>query len=144
MRTVVRDAHGKARVAYVRVSDKRILYPRVVQQVTRLGGKVELRSAVTSGYRPSGYAGYGVYRRDYGHGVYGVPGRQYYPVNPGYSGTYRPSGNYGVDAILYRGNRSPHGSAGYGRVGGAIPRPVVRPNLPGLPLPRYSGNVKGH
>ena len=145
VRAMVRDANGKARVAYVRVSDNRILYPRVVQQIPRPGGRVEYRPAISSAYRPDVYAGYGVYRPDYGYGygAYGIPGRRFYPVGTGYPNYYRPSGNYGVDAILYNGNRGKFGIPGYGLRGGAFPRPVVRPQLPGLPPARYSGNVKG-
>ena len=144
VRAVVRDAQGKARVAYVRVSDKRILYPRVVQQIARPDGRVEYRPAVSSAYRPDFYAGYGVYRPGYEYGGYGIPGRRFYPVGNGYSNGYRPLGNYGVDSILYNGNRGKFGIPGYGLPGGAFPRPVVRPQLPGLPQARYSGNVKGH
>lgn len=140
VRAVVRDAQGKARVAYVRVSDKRILYPRVVQQIARPGGRVEYRPAVASAYRPDFSAGYGENR--FGYGAYGIPGRQFFPVGNGYRDGYRPLGNYGVDAILYNGNRGKFGIPGYGLPGGAFPRPVVRPQLPGLPQARYSGNVK--
>lgn len=144
VRTVVRDVHGKARVAYVRVSDRRILYPRVVQQIVRPGGHMEYRPAISSAYRPDSYAGYGVFQPGYGYGAYGIPGRRFYPVGSGYANSYRPGGNYGVDAILYNGNRGKFGIPGYGLPGGAFPRPVVRPQLPGLPPARYSGNVKGH
>ena len=142
-RAVVRDAYGRARVAYVRVSDNRILYPRVVQQIVRPGSQVEYRPALSSAYRPDFYAGYGVYRPDYGYGDYGLPGRRFYPVGTGYPSYYRPGGNYGVDAILYPGSRGKFGIPGYGLRGGAFPRPVVRPQLQGLPPARYSGNVKG-
>lgn len=143
VRTLVRDAHGKARVAFVRVSDKRVLYPQIVQQIARPGGRVEYRPAIASAYRPDFFAGYGVYRPGYDYGATGIPGRQFYPVGTGYPRYYRPGGNYGVDAILYPGNRGKFGIPGYGLPGGAFPRPVVRPQLPGLPPGRYSGNVKG-
>ncbi len=142
VRCLVRDANGQARTAYVRMSDKRIMYPRVVQQIKRPGGRMEYRPALSSAYRPDFYAGYGVYRGD-GYGAYGIPGRRFYPVNPGYQGTYRPSGNYGVDAILYNGNRGKFGIPGYGLPGGAFPRPVVRPQSSVIRIAPYSGNVKG-
>ena len=141
-RAVVRDAHGRARVAYVRVADNRILFPRVIQQIDRPEGRKEYRPALSSAYRPD-LAGYGVYRPDYGYGAYGIPGRRFYPVGTGYPNYYRPGGNYGVDAILYPGSRGKFGIPGYGLPGGAFPRPVVRPQVQGLPLGRYSGNVKG-
>ena len=121
----------------------RDLYPRVVQQIVRPGSQVEYRPALSSAYRPDFYAGYGVYRPDYGYGDYGLPGRRFYPVGTGYPNYYRPGGNYGVDAILYPGSRGKFGIPGYGLRGGAFPRPVVRPQLQGLPPARYSGNVKG-
>ncbi len=143
VRTLVKDAHGKARVVYVRQSDNRILYPRVIQQVPQGGGKVELRPAISSAYRPDGYAGYYPGSSGYGYGYYGVPGRRFYPVGTGYPSYYRPKGNYGVDAILYNGNRGYYGIPGYGLPGGAFPRPVVRPQSSVIQVPRYSGNVKG-
>ena len=142
VRTLVRDVHGKARIVYVRVADKRILYPRVVQQIAMPGGSVEFRPAVSSAYRPDYFPGCGVYRPDFGYGIYAIPGRRYYPVGTGYPDYYRPTGNYGVDAILYRGDRGKFGIPGYGRPGGAFPRPLVRPQPSGLPQPRYSGNSK--
>ena len=143
VRAIVRDAQGRARVAYVRVTDNRILFPRVIQQIARPGGQVEYRPAISSAYRPDYYPGYGVYRPGYDYGGYSIPGRRYYPVGTGYPNYYRPGGNYGVDAILYNGNRGKFGIPGYGLPGGAFPRPVVQPRLPGLPAARYSGNVKG-
>ena len=147
VRCLVRDANGNARTAYVRVSDRRILYPQVVQQITRKGRPVEYRPAISSAYRPGMYPGYGVYRPDQGPGYsYGnaaIPGRLFYPVGSGYPRYYRPLGNYGVDSILYNGNRGRFGIPGYGLPGGAFPRPVVRPQTSGLPPARYSGNVKG-
>ncbi len=145
VRCLVRDANGKARTAYVRVSDRRILYPQVVQKIARPGKPVEYRPAISSAYRPDFYPGYGVYRPEhgYGYGYTGIPGRLYYPVGTGYPGYYRPTGNYGVDSILYNGNRGKFGIPGYGLPGGAFPRPVVRPQTSGLPAARYSGNVKG-
>ena len=142
IRTLVRDAYGRARIAYVRASDQRILYPRVMQQVERSGGHVEYRPALSSSYRPEFFPGYGVYRQNYGYESYGIPGRRFYPVGNGYPNYYRPIGNYGVDSILYHGNRGKFGIPGYGLPGGAFPRPVVRPQLSGLPPARYSGNVK--
>ena len=142
MKKMVRDAQGRARVVYVRVADNRILYPRVVQQIVRPGRAVEYRPAFGSAYRPGGN-GYGVYRADYGYGLGGLPGRRFFPVRSGYGSTYRPLGNYGVDGILTPGNRGKFGIPGYGLPGGAFPRLVVPAPLPGLPLPRYSGNVKG-
>lgn len=142
MRAVVRDANGNARVAYVRKSDNRILYPQVVQQFHHGRGKVEYRPAISSAYRPDGYAGY-IPGFGYGQGYYGVPGRRYYPVGTGYPNYYRPKGNYGVDAILYNGNRGYYGIPGYGLPGGAFPRPVVQPQSNVIQIPRYSGNVKG-
>lgn len=136
-RAVVRDANGNARIVYVRTSDNRIMYPQVIRKVAQPGGRVKYLPAVSSAYRPGGY-GYGS-----GIGYYGVPGRRYYPTGTGYPSYYRPSGNYGVDSILYPGNRGKFGIPGYGLPGGAFPRPVVKPQLPGLPLNRYSGNVKG-
>jgi hypothetical protein len=142
VRTLVKDAHGKARVAYVRKSDNRILYPRVIQQVPRGGGKVELRPAISSAYRPDGFAGWWA-GSGAGHGYYEIPGRRFFPVGTGYPSYYRPKGNYGADAILYNGNRGYYGIPGYGLPGGAFPRPVVRPQSSVIQVPRYSGNVKG-
>lgn len=145
VRTVVRDAQGKARIAYVRVADRRIVFPQVVRQVTAEGGRTEYRPALSTAYRPGlgyGYGyGQGTHRGSFGY--YGVPGRRYFPVGTGYPSYYRPLGNYGVDSILYHGNRGRFGIPGYGLPGGAFPRPVVKAQLPGLPQPRYSGNVKG-
>lgn len=143
VRTVVRDAHGNARIAYVRVADRRIVYPQVVRKVSAGGGRTEYRPAISSAYRPGFGYGYGLGARGGSYGYYGVPGRRYFPVGTGYPSYYRPMGNYGVDSILYNGNRGRFGIPGYGLPGGAFPRPVVRPQLPGLPAARYSGNVKG-
>lgn len=142
VRTLIRDAHGKARVAFVRKADNRILYPRVVQQVQGARGRIEYRPALSSAYRPDGYTGY-LPGSGYGYGYYGVPGRRYFPVGTGYPSYYRPKGNYGVDAILFNGNRGHYGIPGYGLPGGAFPRPVVRPQSSIIQIPRYSRNVKG-
>lgn len=150
VRCLVRDANGNARTAYVRVSDRRVLYPQVVRKVVKPGQPVEYRPAVSSAYRPGAY-GYG-YGARFGSGsryaasngyIYGIPGRRFYPVGTGYPNYYLNRGNYGVDSILYHGNRGAFGIPGYGLPGGAFPRPVVKPQLPGLPPARYSGNVKG-
>ena len=141
-RMIVRDLRGQARVAYVRASDNRILYPRVIQQIARPGARVEYRPALSSAYRPTYYPGYA---GSQGYGYYSLPGRRFYPVSNGYPSYYRPpGGNYGVDSILYQGNRGQYGIPGYGLPGGAFPRPVVRPILPGLPPAIFSGNVNNH
>ena len=141
-RMIVRDIRGQARVAYVRASDNRILYPRVIQQIARAGARVEYRPALSSAYRPTYYPGYA---GSQGYGYFSLPGRRFYPVSNGYPSYYRPpGGNYGVDSILYQGNRGYYGIPGYGLHGGAFPRPVVRPILPGLPPAIFSGNVNNH
>lgn len=53
------------------------------------------------------------------------------------------AGNYGVDSILYNGNRGKFGIPGNGRPAGAFPRAVVRPQTSGLPAARDLGHVKG-
>lgn len=142
-RCLVRDGNGMPRTVYVRVSDNRILYPRVMQQVGRTGGRMEYRPALSSAYRPP-FDGYGGYRPGYGYGqgYYGAPGRRYFPVSNGYPNYYYPRGNYGVDAILYHGSRGAYGIPGYGLPGGAFPRPVVRPQSSVIQIPRFTGNAK--
>ena len=127
-RCIVRDGRGQARVAYVRVADNRVLYPRVIQQVATASGGFSYRAALASNFRP---AGYGVYRRGFGNfypangsisRAYGNPARYSSTANNGYGGSYnygtnygyRPNtgyfpparsgstGNYGVDKILNR------------------------------------------
>ena len=46
VRCQVRDVNGRPRTVYVRATDNRILYPRVVQQIARPGGKTEYRPAI--------------------------------------------------------------------------------------------------
>ena len=133
VRCQVRDANGRPRTVYVRASDNRILYPRVVQQIARPGGKMEYRPAISSAYRPdSGFVAFSP-----------LPGRRFYPVSNGYPNYYRPTGNYGVDSILYNGNRGNFGIPGYGLPGGAFPRPVVPPQSSVIQIPRFSGSQKG-
>lgn len=141
VRCQVRDVNGRPRTVYVRASDNRILYPKVIQQIARPGGRMEYRPAISSAYRPD--SGYGVFRPGYGQGAYGLPGRRFYPVNNGYPNDYRPTGNYGVDSILYNGNRGYFGIPGYGLPGGAFPRPVVPPQSSVIQIPRFSGSQKG-
>jgi hypothetical protein len=143
VRVMVRDANGQARAAYVRTSDRRVLYPQVVRQIATPGKPIQYLPAISSAYRPEFFPGFGVLRPDFGNANVIFPGRLFYPVGNGYPRSYRPTGNYGVDSILYNGNRGKFGIPGYGMPYGAFPRPVVRPQTSGLPPARYSGNAKG-
>jgi len=99
-RVLIRDANGQARVAYVRVADKRILYPRVIQQIAKPGGQTEYRPALSSNYRPKFQGGFAGHRPPYGYGYYPNHGNGNPPVAP-YASYYRPISNSGVDGYLH-------------------------------------------
>jgi hypothetical protein len=115
-RTLVRDARGQVRVAYVRVADNRILFPRVVQKITDSRGCTQYRRAVCSSYRPSHLAG---------RGCYDAFGRRCYPG-------YATLGNYGADAIL-RSRRSGYANA-----------PLANYGVNAVYGRSYSGYSQGH
>lgn len=138
-RVLIRDINGQARVAYVRVADNRILYPRVIQQIAKPGGQTEYRPALASNYRPKFQGGFAGHRPPYGYGYYPNRGNGNAVVAP-YASYYRPISNSGVDGYLH--DIALRNSA-QNRGGWQRPRPVHAPAPVPVPPVRQVFRGKG-
>lgn len=127
VRVMVGDADGQARAACGALPTGGSFILRWCRKSRGRANPSNTCRPIPSAYCPEFPPGFGVLRPDLGNGSVVLPGRLCDPVSNGYPRSYRPTGNYGVDSILYNGNRGKFGIPGNGRPAGAFPRAVVRP-----------------